>query len=51
MNPARSIGPAVIESNTNLLWVYIAAPIAGAVVGALAYQFMASGGDKAESAD
>jgi aquaporin NIP len=51
MNPARSIGPAVIESNTTLLWVYIAAPIAGAVVGALAYQFMASGGDKAESSD
>ena len=30
MNPARSIAPALISGHTEHLWVYIAAPIAGA---------------------
>ncbi len=38
MNPARSIGPALVSGETNLLAVYIAAPIAGALAGALAYR-------------
>ncbi|HXS36992.1 MAG TPA: MIP family channel protein [Flavipsychrobacter sp.] len=31
MNPARSIGPAIISWQIQYLWVYIVAPIAGAV--------------------
>ena len=38
MNPARSIGPALVSGDTHALWLYIAAPIVGAALGALAYQ-------------
>jgi MIP family channel proteins len=40
MNPARSIGPALISGELHDLWIYIVAPIAGAAVGALAYQLV-----------
>ena len=30
MNPARSIAPAVVSGHTEHLWLYIAAPVAGA---------------------
>jgi MIP family channel proteins len=40
MNPARSIGPALVSGTTHDLWIYIVAPIAGAAVGALAYQLV-----------
>lgn len=40
MNPARSIGPALVSGNLHALWVYIAAPLVGAALGALAYQFI-----------
>lgn len=35
LNPARSIGPALLEGGTALgnLWVFIVAPIVGALVG------------------
>ena len=32
MNPARSLGPALISGNLAELWLYIAAPILGALV-------------------
>jgi MIP family channel proteins len=38
MNPARSIAPALVTGNLHDLWIYIAAPVIGAAVGALAYQ-------------
>ncbi|MDA0986003.1 MAG: MIP family channel protein [Bacteroidetes bacterium] len=31
MNPARSISPAIFTGNTNQLWIYIFAPISGAI--------------------
>ncbi len=31
MNPARSIGPAIISGHLNYLWLYIVAPISGAI--------------------
>lgn len=40
MNPARSIGPALVSGELHDLWIYIAAPIAGAALGALAYQLV-----------
>ncbi len=38
MNPARSIGPAVIEGNFNGLWIYLIAPVLGAIVAAMIYE-------------
>ena len=40
MNPARSIGPALVSGNLHALWLYIVAPICGASLAALAYQFV-----------
>jgi MIP family channel proteins len=40
MNPARSLGPALVSSDMHALWLYIVAPLAGAAIGALAYQFV-----------
>jgi MIP family channel proteins len=40
MNPARSIGPALVSGDLHALWLYILAPIAGASLGALTYQFI-----------
>ncbi len=38
MNPARSFGPALVASEWRDFWVYVLAPVAGAMVGAFAYQ-------------
>ena len=43
MNPARSLGPALASGAWTDFWLYIAGPIAGAAVGALAYQFVRGG--------
>ena len=32
MNPARSVGPALVDGHLGTLWIYVAAPILGAVV-------------------
>ena len=40
MNPARSIGPAVVSGDLHALWLYILAPIIGAALGALTYQLI-----------
>jgi len=52
MNPARSIGPALVSGDLHALWLYIAAPFVGAGLGALAYQFVRGEqvGAKAEAA-
>ena len=39
MNPARSIGPAFVSGDLHALWLYILAPLAGASLGALVYEF------------
>lgn len=44
LNPARSLGPALASGVSTSLWVYIAAPLAGAALGALAYAFV--GGER-----
>jgi MIP family channel proteins len=40
MNPARSIGPALVSGNLYALWLYILAPVCGASLAAVAYQFV-----------
>ncbi|CAI0451533.1 unnamed protein product [Linum tenue] len=40
MNPARSIGPAVVGQGTKALWVYIFGPIVGAMAGSFAYKLL-----------
>jgi len=39
-NLARSAGPAFVSGNLYALWIYILAPILGASLGGLAYQFV-----------
>jgi aquaporin NIP len=40
MNPARSLGPALVSGDLHALWIYLVAPPLGAAAGALAYQFV-----------
>jgi aquaporin NIP len=40
MNPARSLGPALASGTYDALWLYLVAPLAGAAIGALAYQLI-----------
>lgn len=40
MNPARSLGPALVAGNTTHLWAYLVAPTLGAICGSLAYQMI-----------
>jgi aquaporin NIP len=40
MNPARSLGPALVSGELHDLWLYLLAPPLGAAVGALAYQLV-----------
>jgi aquaporin Z len=52
VNPARSLGPALFERGTALsqLWLFIVAPIAGGVIGALIWRF-ATGGDAMQTGE
>jgi aquaporin NIP len=40
MNPARSLGPALVSGDLHAIWLYILAPILGTSLGGLAYQFV-----------
>jgi MIP family channel proteins len=40
MNPARSLGPAVASGDVSELWIYIVAPVTGAIVGAGLYRLL-----------
>jgi aquaporin Z len=35
MNPARSLGPAVVSGHFEHLWIYLLAPVTGAFIGVL----------------
>ncbi|HEX6116836.1 MAG TPA: MIP family channel protein [Solirubrobacterales bacterium] len=50
MNPARSLGPAIASGEWTDLWVYVAGPVAGAALGALAYQAVRGGTSEARAA-
>ncbi|TYO99349.1 aquaporin Z [Geothermobacter ehrlichii] len=40
MNPARSLAPALVAGHLHLLWLYIVAPVAGALLAVLAWRCM-----------
>ncbi|XP_057852744.2 probable aquaporin NIP7-1 isoform X2 [Cryptomeria japonica] len=40
MNPARSFGPAVVSNDYEDIWVYLAAPTAGALLASILYKYM-----------
>jgi aquaporin NIP len=40
MNPARSLGPALASGEWSDFWVYVLGPLAGATLGAFAYQLV-----------
>jgi MIP family channel proteins len=40
MNPARSLGPALVAGEHRALWLYVVAPLVGAALGAVAYQLV-----------
>jgi glycerol uptake facilitator-like aquaporin len=40
MNPMRSAGPAIVSGDLHALWLYIVAPLLGASIGGVAYQFV-----------
>lgn len=37
MNPVRTLGPAIAAGNYDGVWIYLIAPILGAVTGAAVY--------------
>ncbi|MEE2959512.1 MAG: MIP family channel protein [Myxococcota bacterium] len=50
MNPARSLGPALVSGNWEGLWLYLLAPCIGAVTAAFVYNFISCSTDEPESA-
>ncbi len=40
LNPARSLGPALVAGVGTAQWLYVAGPVAGALLGAFVYQFV-----------
>jgi len=44
MNPARSIGPALVSGDRATLWIYLVAPPIGAVTAVLVIRYLRSAG-------
>jgi aquaporin NIP len=42
MNPARSLGPAIVSGDLAGLWIYLVAPVLGASGAAIVYRFLRS---------
>ena len=50
MNPSRTFGPDLVSANFTSYWVYVAGPLAGAVVAvAVAFVLRGRGGGRAGS--
>lgn len=48
MNPARTLGPAIAAGNYTGIWIYLSAPIVGALCGAAAYNIVRLKGEDKE---
>ena len=42
MNPARSLGPALVNGDLSVIWLYFVGPLIGAVLGAQVYRAISS---------
>ena len=51
MNPARSLGPALVLGQTTALWLYLVAPCIGAVAGAWTYRLIRCDDQAADNVD
>ena len=40
MNPARSLGPAIVSATWTAQWIYLTAPFLGAALAALTYRWL-----------
>jgi aquaporin NIP len=40
LNPARSLGPALVAGELDALWIYLTAPLLGGLLGALVYDLV-----------
>ena len=40
MNPARSLAPALVSGHFEFLWIYLTAPVIGAIIAVLAYRLL-----------
>ncbi len=40
MNPARSLGPALVSGELSDLWIYVVGPVVGALLGAVGYRLV-----------
>lgn len=40
MNPARSLGPALVSGDLGSLWIYLSAPVLGSSAAALVYHYL-----------
>jgi aquaporin Z len=45
VNPARSLGPALVSLDLASIWIYLTAPFVGSVVGWAAYRALGDGSD------
>ena len=47
VNPARSLGSALMGADLTAIWIYIVAPVVGAALGWVAWKFVDGGGETA----